>query len=455
MVCISRRRMLKAAAGLAVAGLVGGCGATPAPAATTAPVTAATQAPAQAAGTVKVVYWSHDFPPRAELDTKYIEAFGQAEPGIEVEYVTTGEYDMKLRTALAAGTGPDLFTQWNGEIGQFYLSGMIAPLEPTAIGLGSQQELTDQYVSPEKILAGGIFEGRLYGIPNEVSTYGCFINTALWQEAGLDPEKDYTGLWDDFPSLMEKLTKRDSSGNISQRGWDFCWTTADYKFETVVSMAEQLGAMPVDEVNYTAALQSEEVIYVMQYLADWVNKYKLGGPGYQLSRDAFTAGSLATEGTFGSWGVPGLKEANIEFIIRKLPTFANATSKNYFDTYAYFHMVNARATPEVQAAGWKLAYSLSQHGEDYLTNAGLLQPKKTLIESDAYTSDPYLAVFLEEMQTNYYLPRIAGFWETCEAVGRALDRCTTENAPVAESLATAQEEVTDILTRAKAAATGS
>ncbi len=391
---------------------------------------------------------------RVELDKKYLEAYAQAEPNIKVEYVVTGEYDMKLRTALAAGTGPDLFTQWNGEIGQFHLSGMIAPLEPGAIGLGSQDELIDQYVSAEKILAGGMFEGKLFGIPNEVSTYGCFMNKALWTEAGLDPEKDYTGYWDDFPTLMEQLTKRDASGNVTQRGWDFCWSTPDYKFETLVSMAQQLGATPVDEVAYTAAFDTEEVVYVMQYLADYVNTYKLGGPGYQISRDAFIAGTLATEGTYGSWGIPGMKEASIDFALFKLPTFANATSKNYFDTYAYFHMVNAGAAPEVQGAAWKVAFELSEHAEDYLSAAGLLQPKKTLVDSEAYKSDPYLPVFLEMMETNYYLPRVAGFWEANEAVARAIDRCVTENADPRESLTTAQTEVSEILAKAYKAATG-
>jgi len=408
---------------------------------------------AGSSGKVKVVYWAHDFQPRVALDKKYIEQFMAANPDIEVEYSPTGDYDVKLRTALASGTGPDLFAQWNGEIGQFYLSGAIAPLEPTAMGLGSQQELIDQYVSPENILSGAIFDGTLYGIPNEVSTYGCFTNNALWQEAGLDPVNDWPAYWEDFPAVMDKLTKRDASGNITQRGFDFNWTGPDFKFETLVSMAEQLGAMPIDEENYVANLDSPEMARVLQYLVDWVNKDNLGGPGYQGSRDAFVAGTLATECTYGSWGVPGIQEAGIEFTIHAIPTFSDATSPNYFDTYAYFHMVNAGASPEVQQAAWKLAYFLSQHGEDYLTNAGLLQPKKELVESAAFTSDPNLQIFLDEMQANYYLPRIAGFWEVNEAVARAMDRAILENVPVAEALANSQSEVSEILTRAKAAAT--
>jgi len=409
----------------------------------------------EASAKVKVVYWAHDFQPRAALDQKFIADFMAANPNIEVEYDTTGEYDTKLRTALAAGTGPDLFAQWNGEIGQFYLSGAIAPVDPTAMGLDSEKDISDQYVSPETILSGAMFEGKLYGIPNEVSTYACFLNNKLWQEAGLDPAADFPANWEDFPTVMEKLTKRDNAGNILQRGFDFNWSGPDFKFETLVSMAEQLGAKPIDEENYVADLQSPEVVRVLQFLTDYVNKDNLGGPGYQGSRDGFQAGELATECSFGSWGIPGMKEAGIDYTIHKLPTFRDASSPNYFDTYAYFHMVNAHSAPEVQQAAWKLAYFLSQHGEDYLTSAGLLQPKKELVESQAFTSDPNLPLFLDEMQSNFYLPRIAGFWEVNEAVARAMDRSILEKVPVEESLATAQTEVNEILTRAHAAATGS
>lgn len=415
-------------------------------------------APGDASGSadkVKVVYWGHDFQPRVELDKKYIQEFMEDNPNIEVEYEVAGDYDVKLRTALAAGTGPDLFAQWNGEIGQFYLAETIVPVDPTAMGLDTEKDLIDQYVSAETILSGGTFEGKLYGIPNEVSTYGCFLNNALWEEAGLDPETDFPANWEDFPAVMEKLTKRDASNNIIQRGFDFNWTGPDYKFGVLTSMAQQLGAMPIDEENYVADLTSPEVERALQYLVDFVNKHQLGGPGYQGSRDAFVAGTLATECTYGSWGVSGMEEAGIDFTIHKVPTFRDAKSQNHFETYAYFSMVNSRAAPEVQQAAWKLAYFLSQHPEEYLASAGLFQPKKELVESTAFTNDPYMLLFLEEMETNYYSPRIAGFWEVNEAVARAMDRAIMENVPVAESLAAANTEVNDILTRQKAAATGS
>ena len=144
---------------------------------------------------VTVVYWAHNFTPRVELDEKYIAEFMELNPHITVEYeVIPADFDQKLRTALAAGTGPDLFAQWNGDMGTFYAQGAIAPVAFEAIGYDSMQDFMDIYVAPENTLQGAIFEGELYGIPNELSIYACFINNRLFEEAGLDPIRTFLRL---------------------------------------------------------------------------------------------------------------------------------------------------------------------------------------------------------------------------------------------------------------------
>ena len=146
---------------------------------------------------VKVIYWAHNFEPRVELDKQYIEQFMQENPDIEVEYeVIPSDFDAKLRTALASGQGPDLFAQWNGDMGTFFAEGVIAPVSAEALGLASQEELMNQYVSPENTLQGAIFDGKLYGIPNEVSIYACYANKAMFTEAGLDAETDFPTTWE-------------------------------------------------------------------------------------------------------------------------------------------------------------------------------------------------------------------------------------------------------------------
>ena len=179
---------------LVIVALLAGCGVPVAPAAGGG----AAKAPAAASGQkVKVTYWAHNFEPRVTLDKKYIEQFMKDNPNIEVDYqVIPSDFDAKLRTALAAGNGPDLFAQWNGDIGTFYAQGTIVPVSAEALGMGSQDELMKLYVAPENTLQGAIFDGKLYGIPNEVSIYGCYVNKKMFADAGLDADKDFPTTWE-------------------------------------------------------------------------------------------------------------------------------------------------------------------------------------------------------------------------------------------------------------------
>jgi multiple sugar transport system substrate-binding protein len=389
---------------------------------------------------VTVVYWAHDFPPRVELDNKYIAEFMEANPNIVVEYeVIPSEFDAKLRTALASGTGPDLFAQWNGDIGTFYAEGAIAPLNAEALGFGSQQELMDLYVAPENTLQGAIFEGQLYGIPNEVSIYGCYANKALFAEAGLDAETDFPETWEQMLDIATQLTKRDAEGKLTQQGFDFDWGNSVWMLLQYGAMVRQLGGSELEP----ATPENEKV---MQYWVDWATTAELGGPAYWTDQlNDFIAGRVAIKCGIGSWGRPQIEEAGIDYTVKPVPIWENAANRNHFDTYAYFHMVNSRSAPEVQAAAWKLAWFLDSHPVEYMVATGLLQPQTVLQESQEFQDIPYMDLFLQEMEVSMYSPRLASFYEAADILARARDRSVVEGMPVAESLAIAQEEMDQLL----------
>ena len=108
-------------------------------------------------------------------------------------------------------------------------------------------------------------------------------------------------------------------------------------------MLHQLGGNIVDETSYKATLDTSAGRRVMQYWADWANKLRLGGPQYTDTRTDFLAGRLATECSFGIWGVPQMKDAKIDFTVMPAPRWSDAVSDNGFDAYAYYMMVNARS----------------------------------------------------------------------------------------------------------------
>ena len=67
-------------------------------------------------------------------------------------------------------------------------------------------------------------------------------------------------------------------------------------------------------------------------------------------------------------------------------------------------MVNSQSSDEVQKWAWKFIDFMLSHPEEYLLHAGLVQPKKSLMESKVFQSFPYADVFMEELSKSNYVP---------------------------------------------------
>jgi multiple sugar transport system substrate-binding protein len=373
---------------------------------------------------VTVKLWMHPHTPRIPLDEKLIAEFMTANPDIVVEYTVIPEgtdFDTTLSTALAGGGGPDLWNAWTGTIGQYRAAGLNAPLDFEAAGFSGIEEVYSAYESGEALLAGAVFGDVLYGLPTELSIYACYANDDMFRAAGLDPATDFPETWEDMVNVAEKLTVRED-GIPTIRGYDFNWADPIFMYLTMLPMMEQLGVTVINEEDYTADVNNAAVKQVMQYWSDWVNVYKLGGPQYTFSRDAFWAKELAIECTQGNWGIPIMEENQIAWSLHPVPRWADAASDNGFAIYAYFLQVNSYSPPEVQAAAWKLARFLTDHPKDYFDIAGLFQPRIEFTSSDEFKQDQVMPLFLDEMSKSTPHARIAGFNEVAKALADARDR---------------------------------
>lgn len=373
---------------------------------------------------VTVKLWMHSHTPRIALDEELIAEFEADNPNITIDYyvVPEGEdFDTSLSTALASGSGPDLYNAWTGTIGQYRAAGINAPLDFEAAGYASIDDVYAAYDSGESLLAGARFDDVLYGLPTELSIYACYANNDMFEAAGLDPETDFPKTWEDMITVAEKLTVREEGVPVI-RGYDFNWSNPIFMYLTMEPMIRQLGVELINENDYTADINNEAVAKTMQYWSDWVNEYNLGGPQYTASRDAFWAQELAIECTEGNWAIPILEENGINWSVHPVPRWADAVSDNGFAVYAYFLQVNSYSDPAVQAAAWKFARFMTDHPKEYFERAGLFQPRIEFTSSDEFKNDPVMPLFFEEMSKSFPHPRIAGFNEVADALGNARDR---------------------------------
>lgn len=408
-------------------------------------------APVAAQTTLKV--WLHDHPPRVAIDKAIVAEFEKANPDIKVQYdvIPVAEYGQKLLTAFASGSGPDVFMNSSLLVAQYQSAKILAPIDFTALGYADEKALTSQYLTG---FDGARFGGKLYGLPTEVSNWVCYANNAIWKEAGLDPDKDFPKTWEAMPAVMEKLTKRDANGVPTRRGFDFLWPNRNMLWFTQSSMFHQQGKEMVDPDSGRLAFDTPAGARGIQFMVDYVNKYRLGGPQYGDSRADFLAGRLGTECSFGLFGIPQMKAANLQYSIKPAPRWADAASDNGFDAYAFYMMVNARSTPANQKAAWKYARMYIDRAVELFDKAGLFVPRQEVINSPGYKSDPNVGLIVDELKKAKFAPSIPGHDQVVDILLKGRDQMIQGGQPAASVLPSMNEEANAALARARARAGG-
>ena len=139
---------------------------------------------------VTIRMWMHEHPPRIAIDKAIIADFEKTNPDIKVQYdvISGPEYATKLLTAFAAGSGPDLFNNTSTLVTQYFAARILAPIDYDALGYANEAALLAKFQGG---FDGIRFQGKLYGVPTEVSNWACFANNAIWREAKLDPKTDW------------------------------------------------------------------------------------------------------------------------------------------------------------------------------------------------------------------------------------------------------------------------
>jgi len=422
------------------------------PAATEVTQPEATEAPAPSAEKTKIVFWSHDFPPREKLDRQFMDKFMADNPTIEVEYVLGPgddvQYITKLMTAFAGNEAPDCFNLLTFSSGPLLSQGLVAPVDPSIYGFTSLEELEKTYIIGT--LEGFKHDGKLYAIPSEVSIYSLFANKQLFADAGLDVEVDYPKTWEDMVPLGQKMNKEEN-GQLVQRGFDFTYGMADDLTSPVLSfagMAYQLGGVILNEDGTESLVNTEPWVKTFQFIQDWVYKEKLGNPALTVSLVGYYEGTVA-QVLSGSWYSSYVKEQNPavfdQIVVKPFPQFKDAVQKSGALMYAYGLFTNASSSPEEQKACQMLIKEMSDHPEDYLRDAGLLQSRVDLQDTQTFKTDPNLPVFLKDMEGSPYFPAHPKAFEMLDVLTRALQRAVTEQQDPQESLDAAKAEIDALL----------
>jgi raffinose/stachyose/melibiose transport system substrate-binding protein len=127
------------------------------------------------------------------------QEFESAHPGVKVEfdYLENEAFKAKLPTLLQSKDRPSIFHSWGGGV-------MVEQ-----IGSGICQDITQRITEDgfkdtfyPAAIQNFSFDGKYYGLPNDVAPEVLFYNKELCQKAGVDPTQIH--YWDDLIEAVKK-----------------------------------------------------------------------------------------------------------------------------------------------------------------------------------------------------------------------------------------------------------
>ena len=212
-----RIAVLLASASIVFAACSGG-GSSQAPSAAAPSTPAQSEAPASQANAEPVtIDWWHinNNDPGKALWQTMADEFTAAHPNVtfNITVLENDTFKPKLTTELQGGNVPDLFQSWGG-------GGMAEQVDA-----GLLKDITADVADwADTMNAGAMgmyqYEGKQYGIPNDLGMVGIWYNNDLFKQAGIT---EPPATWDDFLTAVDKL-KAAGITPISVGGSPATWT---------------------------------------------------------------------------------------------------------------------------------------------------------------------------------------------------------------------------------------
>ena len=317
----------------------------------------------------ELVFWHGKGGDRGKDIQKMIDEFNKTHPNIQVKGHYQGGYTDTLRkitTAIAADATPDVCEiPHRYGIPQFSESGKLVALNP----LISEGEIKDFFEGP---IQRFMYKGKLWGLPNAISTNLLIYNANMFKEVGLDPNKP-PDTWDELVTCAKKLTRDiDKDGRIDKWGLVFHTTTNYF----IYSFIFQNGGKIFDQ-DGNPVFNDERGVEACQFWADLVHKHKVVPPlTHQAANKLFMSGTAAmiyqSTGQLEDLekGAGGRFEVKVAFMPKK---------KQYGTSLGGTGIGMFKSDPKREAAAWEFVKWMTdtKRSAFWAENTGYIAPRKS------------------------------------------------------------------------------
>jgi ABC-type glycerol-3-phosphate transport system substrate-binding protein len=402
--------------------------------------------PALAQG-LKLTWWEHANPPHNAYSKDLVAEYNQGSHGASVDYEVfpMTPFFKKLTVAISTKTAPDMYTVTDFLLPSLVAKKGVASLNPQWLGYQSLEEMKAAYLPGA--LNGYIYDGKIYAVPVIAQTMSLYLNRRHFEEAGLDPEKDYPRTWDDLARVGKKLVKMEG-GKIVREGFKFQMISSTWTLMQGEPILHQFGADILDPSGRKCVANSEAAVRAMRLRASYALEHKIEDPTVSVATNPLPANDFAEgkvsmfithPGSVAQFGPERMKNVKV------VPLPALDPKKPVTVTYGFALALNPDISPERQKAVHELVRFVVKNPKEWLARVGTINPFRGLLEIPGVRDHPYIDTFVHDVSAARPMTRSEYYLEIADAMHRAVQRIVLNRMDPKRSLDQACQEIDQAL----------
>jgi len=344
---------------------------------------------------------------------------------IKVVEETYAQQIEKLRLDGPAGTGPDVLTMPNDQIGTAVIEGLLKELNV-------EDDLASIYT--DVAMDSQSVEGKIYGLPKSVETTVLFYNKDIVSEDEL-PET-----LDGWYELSEELTEGDNFGFLALFDQIYYANSVLSGYGGYIFGEDENGDYDPSDIglNNPGAVEGAEIIQKF-YTENLFPSGIIGEQGIQVLDSLFSEGKAAAV-ISGPWNVEPFSEAGIDYGVTKLPELSNGENMSSFNNVKSYNVSSYSENPDLAEELVKYLANEENSKERYEITKEV--PAVESLANDPIVTESETAEAVAEQSMHSELmpsiPEMNSVWEPADS---ALQTLATGKATPEEALEQAVDTI--------------
>lgn len=293
--------------------------------------------------------------PITKIVDHFVAGFEKENPDIKIKAIYSGTYQDSIAKALTAqkgGNPPQLAVLLSTDMFTLIDQDAIVPID-TFITTDSDKKWLNGFY--DAFMQNSRTGGKTWGIPFQRSTIVMYTNKDLFKQAGLDPNHA-PATWSELVADAKKLTRRNSSGQVTQWGLEIPSGGA-FAYWLFQALTTPNGATLMNAAGNEVYFNKPKVIEALQFWRDLAYKYDVMPKGtidWGTTPQDFLVGKTAIMWTTTGNLTNIRKNAKFDFGVAPMPK-ATADGHGGSPTGGGNFYIFKDATPEQQQAAFKFA----------------------------------------------------------------------------------------------------